>query len=434
MRPGVFRNPMWLFLGSTLCAASMWLYVQRVLVMYQISDAAAHARPRGALSDLYPRWLGARELLLHGRDPYSAAVTREIQTGYYGRPLDSTRPDDPKDQQGFVYPVYVAFYLAPTLGLPFAVVQRAFFWVLLGLTVASVPIWLRALQWPLTLWAQASVAALTLGSLAVVQGLKLQQMTLVVAALMAAAIALLVTGRGLAAGVLMALATIKPQLAGPLLFWLAIWTVGDLKRRYRWAVSFLITMAILFAAAELWLPGWIPRFWQAVRKYEEYTGAGPLMDKLIPLPWSTLAEFGAGIGAVYICWRNRQQAADTPVFAATVCLVLAVTLLIVPTLAIYNQVLLLPALLLLARDRRALWDRSPAARILPGAAAVLLTWQWLSSVVLAGLSFVMPPDVVQRGWAIPGWTALTLPVAVAALMLIVAYRGTLVASGERITA
>ncbi len=433
-RPGILRNPIWLVLVSMLCGVSMWLYVQRVLVMYQISDAAAHGRPRGTLSDLYPRWLGARELLLHGRDPYSAAVTREIQTGYYGRPLDASQPNDPIDQQGFAYPVYIAFYLAPTISLPFEAVQKAFFWVLLGLTVVSVPIWLRALQWPTPLGAQVSVAILTLGSLAVVQGLKLQQMTLVVAALTAAAIALLVTNRGTAAGILLALATIKPQLVGPLLCWLAIWTVGDLKRRYRWALSFLITMAVLWSAAEHWLPGWILRFWRAVHEYEEYTGAGPLMNKLIPPPWSTLAGFGAGIGALYVCWRNRKRPADTAAFAATVCLVLAVTLLIVPTLAIYNQVLLLPALLMLVRDRRAIWDRSRAPRVLLVAVAVLLTWEWLSSIVLAGLSFVMPSEVAQKAWAVPGWTALTLPVAVAAIMLIVAYRGSLVGSAGRIPA
>ena len=91
----------------------------------QIADAAAHNRPRGNLSDLYPRWLGARELLRHGRNPYSAEITREIQQGYYGRPLDPSRPDDPKDQQGFAYPVYVVFLLAPTIDLPFdAVADR----------------------------------------------------------------------------------------------------------------------------------------------------------------------------------------------------------------------------------------------------------------------------------------------------------------------
>src|SRR5579864_5182917 len=74
---------------------SMWFYVARILVPRQIADAAVHQRPRGNLSDLYPRWLGARELWKNGRNPYSADVTREIQAGYYGRPLDPQRPNDP---------------------------------------------------------------------------------------------------------------------------------------------------------------------------------------------------------------------------------------------------------------------------------------------------------------------------------------------------
>src|ERR1700676_5274675 len=100
----------------------MWFYVQRVLVPYQKADAAAHGRPRGNLSDLYPRWLGTRELLLHHRNPYSREVALEIQEGYYGRRLDAARPNDPKDQQSFAYPVYVVFLLAPLIGLPFPTV------------------------------------------------------------------------------------------------------------------------------------------------------------------------------------------------------------------------------------------------------------------------------------------------------------------------
>ena len=57
----------------------MLFYVQGVLIPYQRRDAAAKDRPRGNLSDLYPRWLGARELLLNGRDPYGPEITREIQ-------------------------------------------------------------------------------------------------------------------------------------------------------------------------------------------------------------------------------------------------------------------------------------------------------------------------------------------------------------------
>src|SRR5271154_2421333 len=154
MRPARSYKPLCLVLVATLCAAGMWVYASRVLIPYQIADAVAHNRPRGNLSDLYPRWLGARELLLRGRDPYSPAVTREIQQGYYGRPLDPSRPGDPKDQQGFAYPVYVVFFLAPTIHLPFEIVQRIFFWFLLGFTLATVPLWLRVLRCSVPWWAQ----------------------------------------------------------------------------------------------------------------------------------------------------------------------------------------------------------------------------------------------------------------------------------------
>ena len=423
MRERSQRRAQWyLVTASTLCLAGMWLYAQRVLVAHQVAEAVAHGRPRGNLSDLYPRWLGARELLLHGRDPYSAGVTREIQAGYYGRPLDSARPEDPKDQQGFAYPAYVVFYLAPTVHLPFDVVRRDFFWVLLGLTSISIPIWLRILRWPLAPWTQASLVALTLGSLAVVQGLKLQQMTLLVVALVAVAIALLMTRHPVAAGILLALATIKPQVVCVLLFWLAIWTIGDWKGRYRLMVSFLITMAVLFVAAELLLPHWIVRFWHAANEYLLYTDGVPLLDELIPTPWSRLAGLAAAIGAALLCWRDRKPAEDTAEFAFITCLVLAVTLLIVPTHALYNQVLLVPALLLLARHWRAIWLRDRISRALLSAVAILVIWPWLSTIVLAALSFVMPPEIVLKAWAVPGWTALTLPVAVTGLMLLVVYR------------
>ena len=113
MRPNISHKPLWLALAAALCAAGMWTYVNRVLIPYQISDAATRGRPRGNLSDLYPRWVGAKELLLHGRDPYSAEVTCEIQAGYYGRPLDPSRPNDPRDRAGVRLSSLCGFFPRP---------------------------------------------------------------------------------------------------------------------------------------------------------------------------------------------------------------------------------------------------------------------------------------------------------------------------------
>src|SRR5215469_12168429 len=124
--------------GAFLFGTAMWIWVQAIAIPHQHAEADARGAPRGNLSDLYPRWLGARELLLHGRDPYGDDITREIQVGYYGRVLDPSRPNDPRDQQAFAYPVYVALMLAPTVNLPFGTVRNVVFWLFAGLTALSV--------------------------------------------------------------------------------------------------------------------------------------------------------------------------------------------------------------------------------------------------------------------------------------------------------
>jgi len=424
-----FYEPFWLVLAAALCAAGMWIYANRVLIPYQKSDAAAHGRPRGNLSDLYPRWLGAKELLLRGRDPYSAEVTREIQDGYYGRPLDPSRPDDPHDEQGFAYPVYVVFWLAPTIGLPFTIVQKGFFYILLMLTCASTLLWFRILRWSAPPWIRINLLVLTLGSLAVMQGLKLEQMSLLVAGLMAIAIALFVADHAVAAGVLMAVASIKPQLVLLPLCWLAVWTMADWRRRYRWAASFLITVAILFAASEWYLPHWIPRFWHAIHEYQRYTGATSVMDKLIGARLSWALDVLVLAATMVACWRERRQAANTPSFAFMLSLVLATTILLVPTYAAYNQVLLLPALMVLVKEGRTIWERSMANRVLFTITAGLIFWPWISSTALAGLSFILPRETVEQAWTLPFWTVLQIPLGVTGLMLVHYYQRTNTAPG-----
>jgi hypothetical protein len=419
MRLGISQKPFWLLLAAVLCAAGVWLYADRVLIPHQISDAVVHNRPTGNRSDLYPQWLGARELLLYGHDPYSAETTREIQQGYYGRPLDPSRPGEPKDQQAFAYPVYVAFYLAPTIHLPFEAVRKGFFWVLFILTVVSIPLWLRVLRWSAPLWAQGSMIIFTIGSLTVMQGLKLPQMTLLVAALVAIGLALLASDRPIAAGVALALATIKPQLVWLLLFWLTIWTLADWRRRYRWAASFLCAMAILCAASEWYLPNWIFRFVQAVHRYQNYNDAVSILDKLLPAGWGLIPSAFAVAATAYIGWKNRRVAVDTPSFAAMTSLTLAVTVIVTPSYALYNEVILLSALLMLVRDRQLLWNQNLSSRVLLSLAAVLLLWQWLASIVLAGLSFVLPLRTFEAAWPVPLWTVHFLAVAVAGLVLMV---------------
>ncbi len=413
----------WLVIGAMVCAVGTWLYASRVLFRYQYGDPAFHSRARGNFSDLYPRWVGARELLWHGRDPYTMEVTHEIQLGFYGRVLGPDSPGVGQDyQQGFYYPVYIAFGLAPTLHLPFARVQEGFYWLLLALMVLMVPLWLRVLHWPVPWWGQAALIALSLGTLPVLQGLKLQQITLLVFPLLAIAIALLTTDHHVPAGIFLALATIKPQLVWLMLLWLTLWMLTDWRRRYRWALSFLLTMVILCAASEWYLPHWIFRFLHSVREYRAYTGEMSVMDIELGRPWGRLIELTALAGMIAVCWKERRQAANSEVFAFTVCLVLAITDLVVPSFGPYNQVLLLPALLVMLKKRRMIWRGSLGTRTLFIVVVGMLGWQWFWCGVLAGLSFILPVATVERVHTIPLYTVLVTPFVVAVAMLILGRR------------
>jgi hypothetical protein len=412
-----FRNWMLLLL-AVLCVVGTWTYVGRVLIPHQVTDSALHDTPRGNLSDLYPRWLGARELFLHGRDPYSYEITREIQAGYYGRPLDSSRRGDPIDQQAFAYPVYVVFYLAPTVRLDFGIVQRGFFWILVGVTAASLMCWFHFLRWKVAPLTQAALIALTLGSLPVLQGLKLQQLTLLVAAMCAAGMALLVAGRPLSAGMVLSLATIKPQLALPLLLWLAIWTLADLRRRYRWAVAFMLGTGVLCIASELFLPHWVARFFHAVAAYRQYARPEPILETILSYPAGRIVESLLVAMTVLICFKRAHEPENTRAFQASTCLVLSLTVLIGPNFALYNQALLLPAILLISRERKAIWQGNTVSRFTLLILALVVGWPWFSSVALAGLSLVVRPAFLEHAWAVPIWMLPQIPVAVTGLMLV----------------
>jgi hypothetical protein len=426
----------WQFLLVTcavLCAAGTWLYANRVLAPNILAYDIEHGLPHGNNSDLYPRWLGARELLLHGRDPYTMEITREIQAGMYGSPLPPDKYGQGQNyQQGFYYPVYVAFILAPTLDLPFEKVKRGFVWVLFALTLVSIPLWLHLLHWPLPLWMQATCMIFTIGSVAIMQGLKLEQITLLVVPLIAAAMALLAADRQVPAGILLALATIKPQFVWLSLLWLAIWTLGDWRRRYRWAASFLITMAILCAGSEYYLPHWIARFWQAIREYNRYTGEMPVAEMMVG-PLGRAIEFLAIVFMVHACWKERRREANSDAFAFTVSMVLAISVLVMPSYHPYNQALLIPALLIMVKGRRMIWRRSWINRVLTVITLVFIGWPWLSAFVLASLSFVFPAEAIGKGALMPIWTALVIPVAVSATMLVYAGQRTFAASGEAAT-
>lgn len=397
-------------------SASMWFYMQRVLIPYQVADAAAHGRPRGILSDLYPRWLGTRELLINHRDPYGDEVTREIQLGYYGRVLDPARSNDPKDQQRFAYPVYVAFLLAPFAKLPFAPVRIAFSFALALAVAVSVLLWLRVLHWRPSFVTTAVLLLLAVNCMPTIQGIKLQQLSLLVAAFLAICAVLITRGRLVPAGVFLALTTIKPQLALLPVLWLVLWSLSRWRERQRLVWAFVATLALLFGGSEYLLPGWFHEFVAGLAAYQHYAGGLSLLDVLATPRGGAALTALAVVGTAVLCWRLRNVEADSADFGVMFAFVLAITVLIVPMMAPYNQVVLFPAVFLIVRSWPDLWRKSRLTRLVCTLAAVLVGWQWAASLGLTVASLFLPAHTVQKGWAIPLWTSIGIPLAILPLV------------------
>jgi hypothetical protein len=412
----------WLGLAaSVLVAFGVWRWAETILVPTHTAQALAKGVPVGNNSDLYPRWLGAREALLHHRDPYSADVTREIQIGFYGRPLNPSNPSDPPFQESFVYPLYVVFLLAPTLTLPFRTVQEVFRWLLLFVIGCSVPLWMYAVGFRLRLLPTIIGIVLVLSTYPAVLEFHMQNLAGLCLFFLAAGAATAARNWLMLSGFLLALATFKPDVSGLVILWFLLWAAARWHERKRLIYCFAATMTTLLIAAEAVSPHWIVRFLRAVREYPAY-GADPSVLQLF-LP-SRVAKFAA-VGLVSIllvrCWNWRKVSPGSKDFAWALAWVSAVTLAVLPKLAGYNQPMLLPALLVLLAQRRVIWSAGFVPRSLVKLAFGCQLWQWMTATVLSLCSLLMPAARLSASALVPEYTLFAFPLLTVAAVIAASY-------------
>ncbi|MGO9646949.1 MAG: glycosyltransferase family 87 protein [Terriglobales bacterium] len=405
-RPG---NLSWLiFAASLLVCFGIWHWAETILVPANTFAAQSKGVPIGNNSDLYPRWLGARELLLHRRDPYSAEVTRDIQKGFYGRPLGPMESADPRAQESFVYPLYVVFLLAPTVTLPFSTVLEVFRWFLLLGIAASVPVWMYAVGLRFRPVQLGSAMVLAVSSYPAVLEFHMQNVQALVALLLALTVASLVRGRLVLSGFLLALATVKPDTTTPVVLWLLVWAAW---RRERWRLiwGFTGSMAIMLAGAQAISPGWMERFLVAVREYPSYGTDPSILQVLFPPVIAKLMLAALVLYVLTTCWRWKRAAADSDGFGWTLALVITVTLVAIPKLSVYNQVLLIPPLLVLFAQRQAIASMGLMPRALAKAAFASQGWQWATAVIISFASLLISGERMRAAVLVPVYTLLALP-------------------------
>lgn len=253
---------------AVLGALTLLLYFVLAYGIY----ASVTSRSLGA-NDFFSRWEGTRALFLRGENPYSETVTREIQMGMYGR---LARPDE--DQVAFAYPLYSAFVAIPIIGLPYAQAQ-AMWMAFLTLAIAGAVISL-AQSFQAT---RPSVLVLivigALGFYPTVRAIFNGQYAIVSFFCIALAIAFVAAHQDIAAGVFIALSTVKPQTALFLAPVMVFWAL----RNHRWniVISAVVIFAGLVVASLLLVPTWLYDFGLGLLRYNEYEPIGPPLQIVI---------------------------------------------------------------------------------------------------------------------------------------------------------
>ena len=413
-------------LALFLAVGTCYYYFDLLLPRARLADAANEMVGLYDYGgDFYPIWLTGRELLFHGRNPYTQEMTRDIQIGLFGRPMDPHRPTDwPVEFRAFSYPLYVDLLAAPLLPLGFDAVRLVLGLLLPVLTVASLTLWLRGFHIQVSSSTLALAVILLLVSYPVLEGLYAQQAGLMVGAALAMSVAAITHDRLILAGMIVAFASVKPQLVWLLTLWLLLWVVSDWKRRKGLAISFVVTLTMLCLVSQLVLPGWFVGWWHSLVGYSRYTL--PPLTQLVLGKYLGIAGGGAMLAlAGAICWKSRRQPAGSVAFSLAVSFVLAVTVILAPTGgAVYDQVVLLPAIVWLGSRRADILNASRPVRVLTLAAVVALCWQWFAACAVALAALFSPVWVSSPAVIVfPTRMAAPLPFVLLALLSFFVVRG-----------
>ena len=394
------------------------LFVPRVL---EVRAAKGLGNGYAFGDDFYPIWLAARQWQSEHRDPYSSEVTRQIQIGLFGRPLDGRKPSDPPvNYREFAYPAFTELLLGLTATVEFPTLRIALVVFLTFLTALSVWLWMLALQWRIhPLWF-ATLVVLMLCNYPVLEGLFADQPGLIVGFLLASSVLALQQNRLALSGSLLSLTLIKPQMTLLAVMYLMLWSLANRDRARLW-VGFLATTAFQVGAS-LWIwPHWITQWTRILLGYHRY--ATPPLVTLLPG-----ATLGAYIGPVVtvvllvlsvgLAWQYRRAPTGSLAFWLPLSLLLAITsVALLPGQAIYDHVILIPGILLLLRHRRELSDAGRVPRTLLILGAVVLFWPWVAAFAVVAVHRVLTPGTFEAVFALPIRTAASLPFAVLALLV-----------------
>jgi hypothetical protein len=124
--------------------------------------------------------------------------------------------------------------------------------------------------------------------------------------------------------------------------------------------------------------------------------------------------------AAILAWRSRKAAISSPQFWLTLSILLAITIItVLPGQSIYDHLILVPAVLVLARYRGRLFEAGMVSRISFLIGAVILFWPGIAAFALIVLRPVLPAATFGSTpvLSLPIRTAAALPFVIFVLLL-----------------
>ena len=379
MSTGALKNNRTLSIILVLIVAGIVL-VGLIWVNFQFSSN----NPGG--NDFLAHYVGTRSLLFEGKSPYSDEVALEIQKLVFGRPAEPG-----EIEHRVVYPLYSTLIFTPfALIKDYAIARVAWMTVMEIILLFTGYLALQITNWKpklviLVIYYQFCVLWYH-GFRAVVNG----NAVIVVAFFITASLYALWKQKDNAAGVLLALSTIKPNLVILFILLVLVWCIH--KKRYQVLVWFFGSMLVLTLGAMILIPDWIiQNLWEII-KYPGYNPPGSIAEVIgFWLPGLEMAiKWGIGIGLglllSYEIWLARKSKFES--FIWTACLTLTISQWIGIATDPGNFVILfVPFVLILAR----LDERWKQQRVVLIPAILAITFVGLWGLFVATLSYEYQP-------------------------------------------
>jgi len=155
----------------------------------------------------------------------------------------------------------------------------------------------------------------------------------------------------------------------------------------------------------------------ALRQYHQYTHNLSVLEADLGVLLGRVLTILAFLATASRLWRQRRTPAGSENFSYALSLIMALTVLIVPMTAPYNQVLLLPSIFYLARRGQA--GLVPSLRFAYAACFAALLLPWVASLILTVIYFVASPSLAMAGWKLPFLTTFSIPLLVFAVAIAV---------------